>query len=90
MATYTFKTPVASEGPTGNHRLFYFRKMNKGITIVKYGSAYSQVRYAMDADLNDYDVVYRGGRNHTGIDEATKAELIAGGVGVTEANFTVE
>ena len=44
----------------------------------------------MDADLNDYDVVYRGGRNHTGIDEATKAELIAGGVGVTEANFTVE
>jgi hypothetical protein len=31
--------------------------------------------------------VYRGGYNHT-VDAATKAALIAGGVGVTESNFT--
>lgn len=90
MATYTFRTPTVSEGPIGGHRLFYFRKMNKGITIVKSGTTYSQARYLVDSDLNDYDAVYLGGRNHTGIDETTKAELIAGGVGVTEANFTVE
>jgi len=47
------------------------------------------LRYSVDEDLNDYDVVYRGGYNHT-VDEATKAELIAASIGVTEDNFTVQ
>jgi hypothetical protein len=87
MANYTFKTPTVSEGPIGKHRLFYFRKQNKGITIVKSGSTYSQVRYPLDQDLTTYTEVYRGGYNHT-VDDATKAALIAGGVEVTENNFT--
>jgi hypothetical protein len=89
MANYTFQTPYILEGPSGGHRLFYFAKLRKGITIVKSGSTYSQLRYAVDEDLNDYDVVYRGGYNHT-VDDAAKAELIAANVGVTEANFTVQ
>jgi hypothetical protein len=89
MAYYTFKTPVASEGPIGQHRLFYFRRQNKGITIIKVGSTYSQVRYPVDQDLSTYDAVYRGGYNHT-VTDAIKTELIAGGVGVTEANFTAQ
>ena len=89
MATYTFQTPYVLEGPSGGHRLFYFAKLRKGITIVKSGSTYSQVRYAVDEDLNEYDVVYRGGYNHT-VDDAAKAELIAANVGVTEANFTAQ
>jgi hypothetical protein len=89
MANYTFKTPKVIEGPSGGHRLFYFAKLRKGITIVKSGSTYSQIRYAVDEDLNDYDVVYRGGYEHT-VDDAAKAELIAANVGVTEANFTVQ
>ena len=90
MATYKFTTPYVLEGPSGGHRLFYFAKLRKGITIVKSGSIYSQVRYIPDDTQDDYDVVYRGGYIHEGISEATKAELIAGGVGVTEANFTAE
>jgi hypothetical protein len=31
--------------------------------------------------------LYQGGRNYE-VSDATKAALIAGGVGVTEANFT--
>jgi hypothetical protein len=89
MATYTFQTPYVLEGPSGGHRLFYFANLRKGITIVKSGSTYSQIRYAVDEDLNDYDIVYRGGYNHT-VDETEKAALIAGNVGVTEANFTVQ
>ena len=89
MATYTFQTPYVLEGPSGGHRLFYFAKLRKGITIVKSGSTYSQIRYPVDEDLNNYDVVYRGGYNHT-VDDAAKAELIAANVGVTEANFTVQ
>jgi hypothetical protein len=47
---------------------------------------YSQIRYPVEEDLEDYDEVYRGGYQHT-VDDATKAALIAGGVEVTEANF---
>jgi hypothetical protein len=87
MAYYIFKTPTVSEGPIGKHRLFYFRKQNKGLTVVKTGNAYQTVRYLLDQDLSTYSEFYRGGYNHT-VDDATKAALIAGGIGVTEANFT--
>jgi hypothetical protein len=87
MANWTFQTPYVLEGPSGGHRLFYFAKLRKGITIVKSGATYSQLRYSVDEDLLDYDVVYRGGYKHI-VNDAEKAALIAGGVDVTEANFT--
>lgn len=89
MANYTFTTPIVSEGPIGGHRLFYFSEMNKGVSIVKYAGVYSQVRYPMDSYLNEAQEAYLGGHKHT-VDEATKAALIAGGIGVTEANFTAQ
>ena len=89
MPTYTFRPPTVEEGPAGGHRLFLFYKLKRGITVVKDGATWSQIRYAVDEDLNDYDVVYRGGYEHT-VDDAAKAELIAANVGVTEANFTVQ
>jgi len=87
MTEYIFQTPTVREGPAGGHRLFHFYKLDRGITIVKSGGTYSQVRYLLDEDLDNYQEVYLGGRNHT-VNEATKAALIAGGVGVTESNFT--
>ena len=90
MATYKFTTPYVLEGPSGGHRLFYFANLRKGVTIVKSGGTYSQVRYIPDDTQDDYDEIYRGGYEHAGISEETKAALIAGDVEVTEANFTVE
>jgi len=90
MATYKFTTPYVLEGPSGGHRLFYFAKLRKGITIIKSGGVYSQIRYPVDYDLTTYSEVYRGGYEYPGISEATKAALIAGGVEVTEANFVAE
>ncbi len=87
MANYTFETPVVEEGPIGRHRLFFFYKLNKGVSIAKSGSVYSKVRYTVDEDIADYDEFYLGGHKHI-VNDATKAALIAGGVGVTEANFT--
>lgn len=87
MADYVFKTPVIEEAPIGKHRLFYFYKLDKGISIGKSGATYSQVRYPLDEDIADYDEFYRGGYNHI-VNDATRAALIAGGVGVTAANFT--
>jgi len=89
MTTYTFRGPTVEEGPAGGHRLFYFYKLKRGITVVKSGATYSTLRYAVDEDLLDYDAVYRGGYDYT-VSEATKAELIAAGIGVTEANFTAQ
>ncbi len=87
MADYKFTTPVVEEAPIGKHRLFYFYKQDKGISIAKSGGTYSQVRYPLDSDMETYDEFYRGGYTHT-VDEATRAALIAGGVGITSANFT--
>jgi hypothetical protein len=89
MANWTFTTPIVEEGPAGGHRLFYFYRLNKGITIVKSDGEYFQTRYPVDEDLLEYEEVYRGGYEHT-VDDATKAALIAGGVDVTEANFTAQ
>ena len=89
MPNYTFVTPIIAEGPAGGHRLFQFRKLDRGITIVGASGAYQQVRYLQDEVLNTYSEIYRGGYNYT-VSAATKAALIAGGVGVTEANFTVQ
>ena len=78
MAEWLFKTPTVEEGPAGGARLFYFYKIDRGITLVR----------NLDGDYaQDYPVVYRGGYNYT-VDDATKAALIAGNVGVTEDNFT--
>jgi hypothetical protein len=87
MADYVFRTPTVQEGPAGKHRLFYFYKLDRGISIAKSGGIYSQVRYVLDEAMDDYQEFYLGGHNHI-VNDATKAALIAGGVGVTEANFT--
>ena len=88
MTEWLFTTPTVEEGPAGDHRLFSFYKITRGITIVqKPTGGYQQIRYPVDGDLDAYPVVYRGGYNYT-VDDTTKAALIAGNVGVTEANFT--
>lgn len=87
MANWTFETPYVLEGPSGKHRLFYFAKLRKGITILKSGGTYSQARYLVDTDLSTYDMAYRGGHKYV-VDDTEKAALIAGGVGVTSDNFT--
>ncbi len=88
MPNYMFRTPTVEEGPAGGHRLFSFYKLNKGITIVRNDDgSYEQVRYLIDEDAKYYPEIYFGGRNYP-VDESTKARLIAGNVGITEANFT--
>jgi len=90
MATWLFKTPTVREGPIGTgSRLFYFYKMEVGVSIVKEEGIYYQARYLLDSDVNSYQEVYRGGVNHMVSDEI-KAALIAGDIDVTETNFTVQ
>ena len=89
MTNWKFLPPTVDEGFTGVQRLFQFYKLTRGITIIMNPSTgtYQQVRYPMDESLPNYPQVYRGGYEYT-VDDATKAALIAGNVGVTESNFT--
>jgi hypothetical protein len=87
MTDYIFETPTVDEGFEGVQRLFTFYKLTRGISIIRVDGTYRQVRYPYDGDLDTYQEVYLGGSKYT-VDDATKAALIAGGVGVTEANFT--
>ena len=87
MTDYIFETPTVDEGFERVQRLFTFYKLTRGISVIKVNGAYRQVRYPLDSDLETYQEVYLGGSKYT-VDDTTKAALIAGGVGVTEANFT--
>jgi hypothetical protein len=87
MADFIFTTPNVQEGPSGKHRLFYFYKRNVGVSVVKQNGSYRINRYPLDPSVETYQEFYGGGRKHI-VNDATKAALIAGGIGVTEANFT--
>lgn len=90
MTTYLFTTPVVEEGPTGRHRLFYFFRLNQGITVIRTGTTYRTGRFFNQDELDGFDDYYLGGHEHPGITEATKAAMIAANIGVTEANFVAE
>ena len=90
MATYIFRTPYVEEGPTGQHRLFYFFKLRQGITVTRTGSTFSTGRYFTQDQLDEFDEYWLGGHEHPGITEATKAAMIAANIDVTEANFVAE
>ena len=90
MTTYLFTTPVVEEGPSGEHRLFYFFRLNRGITVVKDGSVYRTGRYFSHDQLEAFDEYWLGGHEHPGVTEETKAAMIAANIGVTEANFVAE
>jgi hypothetical protein len=88
MATWLFQTPTVEEGPAGDTRLFEFYKIDRGISIVlQTNGVWKQMRYLVDGDFDTYPLAFRGGYKYE-VDDATKASLIAGNVGVTEDNFT--
>ena len=86
MTSYIFHTPTVDEGYS-TRGLWRYLKETRGVSVVKSGGTYSLKRNMTDEDAHDYDELYLGGYQHT-VDAATKAALIAGGIGVTEANFT--
>jgi len=87
MADFIFTTPNVQEGPSGNNRLFYFYKRNVGVSVVKQNGTYRINRYPLDPSVETYEEFYIGGHKHI-VNDATKAALIASGIGITEANFT--
>jgi hypothetical protein len=89
MATWTLRPPVVTEGPASwENRLFIRVRLDRGITILEGPpGTYRAVRFPSQDEITAAVTVYMGGHEYP-VDDATKAALIAGGVGVTSANFT--
>ena len=88
MATWLFKTPTVAEGPAGLDPLFRRVKLDRGVTILEGPpGTYRAVRFpTQDEIAASAPGMYMGGHEYV-VDDATKAALIAGGIGVSSANF---
>lgn len=88
MSTWTFRTPTVEEGPAGLDPLFHRVKLTRGVTVLLNGAVYTTVRWPTQDELAAATFYYLGGHEYV-VDDATKAALIAGGIGVTGSNFTL-
>lgn len=89
MASWTFRTPSVDEGPVSwGHRMLRMYKLARGITVLEGPpGTYRAVRFPTQDELAAATTAYMGGHEYV-VDDATKTALIAGGVGVTSANFS--
>jgi len=91
VANWKFTTPHADEGPASwDDWLFVRVKLARRITILEGPpGTYRAVQFpTQDEILASAPGFYMGGHEYI-VDDATKAALIAGGVGVTSANFVL-
>ena len=76
--TYKFTTPTVSEGPAGEGALFGRYRLVRGVTVLKVGGEYYEVRYPSSEEVADADIAYIGGYSYE-VDAAEKASLEAAG-----------
>lgn len=76
---YVFTTPTILEEMEGSyHPLFSRIKIPKGISVLKNGSVYTEVRFPSHEEVQEADVAYIGGYSYE-VDEAEKSALEAAG-----------
>lgn len=88
MSTWLFRTPTVEEGPAGLDPLFHRVKLTRGVSVLNNSGTYTAVRWPTQDEIAAATVAYQGGHEYV-VDDATKAALIAAGIGITEANFTL-
>jgi len=90
MATWTFRPPSVDEGPASwEDRLFLRVKLARGISIQELPQGtYRALRFPTQDEIADAFFFYMGGHEYE-VTDATKAALIAAGVGVTAGNFSL-
>ena len=78
---YFFSTPSVEEGPAGEGPLFSRYRLSRGITVLKSGGTYAQVRYPTTDQLAAADVAYLGGST-TEVDSVEASALNDAGYGI--------
>jgi len=79
---------MVEEGPASwEDRLFLRIKLARGVTVLEGPpGSYRAVRFPTQDEIAAATTAYIGGHEYD-VDDATKAALIAAGVGVTDASF---
>lgn len=76
---YIFTTPTVLEEMDGEfHPLFSRIKIQKGVTVLKNGSTYTEIRFPSHEEVQAADIAYIGGYSYE-VDAAEKADLEAVG-----------
>lgn len=76
---YIFTTPTILEEMEGDyHPLFSRIKIPKGISVLKNGSVYTEVRFPSSEEVDAADVAYIGGYSYE-VDATEKSALEAAG-----------
>lgn len=83
---YFFTTPTVWEGDPDGPRLYDFYEWKRGVTVVRVGSNFQNVRFPTQDLLTAVDEYWLGGRKYE-VSAATAASLSAAGYA---ANITVE
>jgi len=79
---YQFTTPYIEEGVDTGHRLFNRMRFRKGLSVLKIGNEYYEMRYPSQDDLAMASVYYMGGHTYN-VSNAEAADLTAAGYEVT-------
>jgi len=89
VASWIFRTPFVVEGPASwSDRLLIRIKLNRGVSVLEGPPAtYRAVRFPTQDDLAAATSYYLGGYDAV-VNDATKAALIAAGIGIDNSNFT--
>lgn len=89
MADWLFKTNVVEEGPASWEDFLFIRlKLSRGVSIQELPQGtFRALRFPTQDEIANAFRFFMGGHEYV-VDDATRTALIAGGVGVTAANFT--
>lgn len=89
MTLWTFRTPTTQEGPASwEDRLFLRVKLARGVSIFEGPpGAYEAIRFPTQDEIAAATTAYMGGHEYL-VDDATRAALMAAGLGITGSNFT--
>lgn len=75
---YRFTPPTIKEGPIGDHRLFDFYEMPRGITVIVFDGECYETRWPQNEDLELADNYYLGGSVYKISDEEAQVLINAG------------
>lgn len=78
-----FIPPTIEEGPIGGHRLFYYYKMLRSISVLKIDGVYVEIREPSQDEIALATEVYLGGHEYP-VSDAVAAALEADGYEVID------
>lgn len=84
IPVYTFIPPTVEEGPAGGNYLFARYTLTRGVTVLKVGSDWLEVRFPTQDLIAEASAVYMGGHEYV-VTQAERDDLVAAGYTVVQS-----